>query len=237
MKSATALVLLASSATAFSPSVPVRTCSVSLFAKHANNKAAKKANHNRPRKSRPSDINRKPVVYDEIIKPPEYTIIDGSYEEAAPTETYVAAKYGTSLGMIMNGDEVTGWIAKTSGSPMGTFEAVDWTKMPQGREVANEPEDDALAWLEKQSHEDAMAWIQSKLDNVKPVDVTKEELAEKLAEFSARNPTEAVESLAEQLMSAGSDAEEGSALSLEKLGLPPDAELIEIVDDKELAWQ
>jgi len=46
------------------------------FAKHANNKAAKKANHNRPRKSRPSDINRKPVVYPTFDKPAEYTISD-----------------------------------------------------------------------------------------------------------------------------------------------------------------
>eukprot|EP00578_Thalassiosira_sp_NH16_P014226 CAMPEP_0181111014 /NCGR_PEP_ID=MMETSP1071-20121207/19033_1 /TAXON_ID=35127 /ORGANISM="Thalassiosira sp., Strain NH16" /LENGTH=78 /DNA_ID=CAMNT_0023194847 /DNA_START=103 /DNA_END=339 /DNA_ORIENTATION=+ len=67
------LVVLASSASAFVPSVAPRTC-VSLDAKHANNKAAKKANHDRPRKSRPSDINRKPTEYPTFEKPPEYTI-------------------------------------------------------------------------------------------------------------------------------------------------------------------
>lgn len=52
------------------------SCSVSLDAKHANDKAAKKANANRPRKSRPSDINRKPTNYPTFVKPPEYTISD-----------------------------------------------------------------------------------------------------------------------------------------------------------------
>ncbi|KAL3762286.1 hypothetical protein ACHAWU_000933 [Discostella pseudostelligera] len=47
---------------------------VSLDAKHANDKAAKKANANRPRKSRPSDIKRKPTNYPTFDKPPEYTI-------------------------------------------------------------------------------------------------------------------------------------------------------------------
>ena len=50
--------------------------SVALDAKHANNKAAKKANHDRPRKSRPSDINRKPTNYPTWENPPEYTISD-----------------------------------------------------------------------------------------------------------------------------------------------------------------
>lgn len=54
--------------------------SVSLDAKHVNNKAAKKANHDRPRKSRPSDINRKPTNYpqwndaEDGPMPTEYTI-------------------------------------------------------------------------------------------------------------------------------------------------------------------
>ncbi|KAL3772831.1 hypothetical protein ACHAW5_009508 [Stephanodiscus triporus] len=70
------LLVLATSASAFIPSVvPLRT-SVSLDAKHANDKAAKKANANRPRKSRPSDINRKPTNYPTFVKPPEYTISD-----------------------------------------------------------------------------------------------------------------------------------------------------------------
>mmetsp|Transcript_20082 Transcript_20082/g.43051 ORF Transcript_20082/g.43051 Transcript_20082/m.43051 type:complete len:80 (-) Transcript_20082:275-514(-) len=69
-----ALLALASSASAFVPSVaPIRTC-LALDAKHANNKAAKKANHDRPRKSRPSDINRKPTNYPTWESPPEYTI-------------------------------------------------------------------------------------------------------------------------------------------------------------------
>jgi hypothetical protein len=50
------------------------TRSVALDAKHANDKAAKKANANRPRKSRPSDINRRPTSYPTWDKPPEYTI-------------------------------------------------------------------------------------------------------------------------------------------------------------------
>ena len=47
-----------------------------LNAKHVMNKAAKKANHNRPKKHRLSDINRKPVVYPAFEKPSEYTISD-----------------------------------------------------------------------------------------------------------------------------------------------------------------
>ncbi|KAL7436139.1 hypothetical protein ACHAXH_005034 [Discostella pseudostelligera] len=72
--SVASLLVLAASASAFVPSVvPLRTC-VSLEAKHANDKAAKKANANRPRKSRPSDIKRKPTNYPTWDKPPEYTI-------------------------------------------------------------------------------------------------------------------------------------------------------------------
>lgn len=56
---------------------PQKIYSVSLDAKHVNNKAARKANHDRPRKSRPSDINRKPTSYPELpTPPPEYTISD-----------------------------------------------------------------------------------------------------------------------------------------------------------------
>lgn len=58
-----------------------KLCSTSLDAKHVQNKAARKANHNRPKKSRPSDINRKPVVYPSFEKPSEYTISDAA---AAP---------------------------------------------------------------------------------------------------------------------------------------------------------
>jgi len=46
------------------------------FAKHVNDKAAKWAASKRPKKSRPSDINRKPIVYElhSMPKPAEYTI-------------------------------------------------------------------------------------------------------------------------------------------------------------------
>lgn len=51
-------------------------CYSALFAKHAQKKAAKWAKDKRPRKSRPSDINRRPVVYElqTLLKPPEYDI-------------------------------------------------------------------------------------------------------------------------------------------------------------------
>jgi hypothetical protein len=49
-----------------------------LFAKHVNDKAAKWAKSKRPRKSRPSDINRKPIIYaiHSFKKPAEYDISD-----------------------------------------------------------------------------------------------------------------------------------------------------------------
>jgi Family of unknown function (DUF5323) len=48
------------------------------FAKHVNDKAARWAASKRPKKSRPSDINRKPTVYElsTIVKPPEYTVAE-----------------------------------------------------------------------------------------------------------------------------------------------------------------
>ena len=69
--------------------------SLSLDAKHANNKGAKKASHDRPKKSRPSDINRKPVVYPTYdIPTSEYTILDTSAgESSVPRE--VASKGST----------------------------------------------------------------------------------------------------------------------------------------------
>ena len=47
-----------------------------LSAKHAMKKAAKGHNAYRPKKSRPSDKNRAPIVYEltSIAKPPEYTV-------------------------------------------------------------------------------------------------------------------------------------------------------------------
>ena len=54
-----------------------------ICAKHVNDKAAKWAKSKRPRKSRPSDINRAPIIYDihSFHKPAEYDI---SSEPAAP---------------------------------------------------------------------------------------------------------------------------------------------------------
>jgi hypothetical protein len=48
------------------------------FAKHVQDKAAKWARAKRPRKSRPSDINRAPIIYalHSYAKPAEYTISD-----------------------------------------------------------------------------------------------------------------------------------------------------------------
>jgi hypothetical protein len=50
--------------------------STALLAKHVNDKAARWAASKRPKKSRPSDINRKPPVYEltKIVKPAEYTV-------------------------------------------------------------------------------------------------------------------------------------------------------------------
>lgn len=51
---------------------------IALPAKHANDKAAKWARAKRPKKKRPSDIHRKPVVYEltSIEKPPEITVLE-----------------------------------------------------------------------------------------------------------------------------------------------------------------
>jgi hypothetical protein len=48
------------------------------FAKHVRDKAAKWAKAKRPRKSRPSDMNRTPVVYElqTYVKAAEYSISD-----------------------------------------------------------------------------------------------------------------------------------------------------------------
>ena len=65
--------------------------STTLDAKHVNNKAARKANHNRPRKSRPSDINRKPTDYPTWTNPPEFTFDMGSVE-AKDSKTIVVTE-------------------------------------------------------------------------------------------------------------------------------------------------
>jgi hypothetical protein len=58
------------------------------FAKHANDKAAKWAAAKRPKKKRPSDINRKPIEYElhSLQKPPEYTIQGGAASPAPKPE-------------------------------------------------------------------------------------------------------------------------------------------------------
>ena len=148
------------------PLLSNKPCSVSLDAKHANNKAAKKANHNRPRKSRPSDIHRKPVVYDEIIKPPEYTIIDDSFADSPLEETIVSD--GDGLYKIMTDGVQTGWFFDTN---TGDAEA-------------------DLVVAEEQ--------------------------------FEAKGSL---------------DDGESDDLSEEDLGLPPDAELVEIVNDQVLVFE
>ena len=116
MKSAAALLLLASVADAFVPSISSARRCVTLSAKHANNKAAKKAAHNRPRKSRPSDINRKPPNYPTVVSPPEYTIIneivDKSTSEDPEDELPIAQIVQSKtpgIAYMMIGDEHVGW--------------------------------------------------------------------------------------------------------------------------------
>mmetsp|Transcript_24008 Transcript_24008/g.67074 ORF Transcript_24008/g.67074 Transcript_24008/m.67074 type:complete len:88 (-) Transcript_24008:176-439(-) len=73
------IALLIAAASAFAPATfGVRDTNTVCFAKHVNDKAAKWAKSKRPRKSRPSDINRKPIIYEltSIEKPPEYIISD-----------------------------------------------------------------------------------------------------------------------------------------------------------------
>jgi len=64
-----------------------------LWAKHPRKKAAKWARDKRPKKTRPSDINRKPRVYVRSLErkdfPPEYTILD---DDAVPIEAFVRNK-------------------------------------------------------------------------------------------------------------------------------------------------
>eukprot|EP00547_Thalassionema_nitzschioides_P007935 CAMPEP_0194199348 /NCGR_PEP_ID=MMETSP0156-20130528/406_1 /TAXON_ID=33649 /ORGANISM="Thalassionema nitzschioides, Strain L26-B" /LENGTH=100 /DNA_ID=CAMNT_0038924233 /DNA_START=43 /DNA_END=345 /DNA_ORIENTATION=- len=80
----TILALLLASASAFAP-LPfgvTQSSNTVCFAKHVKKKATKWAAHKRPKKSRPSDIHRKPIVYElhSMEKPPEYTITDAPAE-------------------------------------------------------------------------------------------------------------------------------------------------------------
>jgi hypothetical protein len=66
------------------------------YAKHVQDKAARWAKAKRPRKSRPSDINRTPTIYaiHSITKPAEYSISD---EPAAPMAKPAAAVAATAI--------------------------------------------------------------------------------------------------------------------------------------------
>mmetsp|Transcript_7390 Transcript_7390/g.10857 ORF Transcript_7390/g.10857 Transcript_7390/m.10857 type:complete len:116 (-) Transcript_7390:1531-1878(-) len=69
--------MLVASVACFSPShfgLPRTTDKTVCFAKHVKDKAAKWARAKRPKKTRPSDINRKKKVYDfeSMEKPPEW---------------------------------------------------------------------------------------------------------------------------------------------------------------------
>eukprot|EP00620_Florenciella_sp_RCC1587_P014694 CAMPEP_0182572030 /NCGR_PEP_ID=MMETSP1324-20130603/15750_1 /TAXON_ID=236786 /ORGANISM="Florenciella sp., Strain RCC1587" /LENGTH=83 /DNA_ID=CAMNT_0024786811 /DNA_START=52 /DNA_END=303 /DNA_ORIENTATION=- len=81
MKFFTAVVAaMLSVAVAFTPAAvrPNTRVNTICMAKHVQHKAAKNKEVNRPRKHRPSDINRKPVTYEltELLKnaPPEYVV-------------------------------------------------------------------------------------------------------------------------------------------------------------------
>ena len=91
--------------------------------------------------------------------------------------------------MIMNGDEHIGWMFTTGGSPQGTFEAVDWTKVGE---------------MEGSGHQ------------------------------SRSTPSLL---LRKSLLADADDNAERGAASLEDLGLPADATLIDIVDDKVLVFE
>ena len=89
MKSTALFLSLVASASAFAPRpISVRIADTALDAKYVNDKAAKWAKAKRPRKSRQSDINRSPTVYDihSYAKPPEYDILsDPAAPMAKPT--------------------------------------------------------------------------------------------------------------------------------------------------------
>eukprot|EP00531_Pseudo-nitzschia_arenysensis_P005554 CAMPEP_0116123222 /NCGR_PEP_ID=MMETSP0329-20121206/4632_1 /TAXON_ID=697910 /ORGANISM="Pseudo-nitzschia arenysensis, Strain B593" /LENGTH=94 /DNA_ID=CAMNT_0003617121 /DNA_START=70 /DNA_END=354 /DNA_ORIENTATION=- len=84
MKTILFLFALVATVSAFAPRLSsVQVSDTALCAKYVNDKAAKWAKSKRPRKSKPSDINRAPIVYaiHSYEKPAEYDI---SSEPAAP---------------------------------------------------------------------------------------------------------------------------------------------------------
>merc|ERR1719247_3524389 len=66
------------------------------LAHHVQKKATKHHHHSRPRKSRPSDINRKAPVYPEIPDIPVYTVLKkaATSDEAAPEDAAPASRAG-----------------------------------------------------------------------------------------------------------------------------------------------
>jgi len=90
MKSFAAIIfaLLFAQVAAFAPQLFGVRPDSALAAKHVNDKAARWAAAKRPKKSRPSDINRKPIVYEltSITKPSEYSISDAPASPAVKAD-------------------------------------------------------------------------------------------------------------------------------------------------------
>lgn len=79
---------------AAAPQTPLsERAEVPTMAHHVQKKATKHHEHSRPRKSRPSDINRKPPVYPELPDIPWYTVTSKA-ETAAPEEAPPASRAG-----------------------------------------------------------------------------------------------------------------------------------------------
>jgi len=79
------------------PTVPLgERAEVPTMAHHVQKKATKHHHHSRPRKSRPSDINRKAPVYPEIPDIPVYTVLKkaATSDETAPEDAAPASRAG-----------------------------------------------------------------------------------------------------------------------------------------------
>lgn len=246
-------------------SPPTRSDGTSLRAKHAINKAAKKANHNRPRKSNPSDIRRKPAVYEELVKPPEYTLLGDDEEPPLDDEEFITIDLEgerlepldreSSIHMVMMGDEHVGYVAKSSADAQSFHEEIDWAKVDQPGMEDEPDEEDFLNWLDTQTEEDAFAWIEGKSQEmaftvaiaedfvawvkergVHIDNISDDELNALTKEYGELNPEE---SARKRLVEAGLLPVEGSedgVGSLEEWGLPAHAELVDIVNDQELVF-